>query len=455
MYHYSLERLYKLFSKHPVKRPNGITTKFPNWLWNQARLLRGRGLMVKGSEAHQWLKKGWSTRENFEVILDQAFISAKKNETHFPYDLTPDQIVEMCEMVRIPAHEDDRVKNIKPSGVKLTVSDNLNSFQPIESKKKLTISEPLFADDIFEAEPDPIFGMPILQHSFTPSEEPPKKEVDMSNWVSSRKIAEVLEREHKNILAAIRNFESSPEFTRLNIQPCTYIGENGKELPEFIMSPDAFIWLITELRGHGELKEKVINDYKDAREKRDGPKTIEEQFYEQAKINLEHSRRIKLVETKTTEIEVKVDDIDAKVKQHDDIIKNNHTDSLKEQLKKREAVSMKEALSLIPGFTNREGQLKQALLSLGHDFTEPFAYYNKHNKWVPPAAFPKKKNLTDAIEAFLDSMSLVTETKMLYRFETPHLKQIIELNKHTCNNNLSYRRVWIPIVRRKKAKNES
>ena len=40
--------------------------------------------------------------------------------------------------------------------------------------------------------------------------------------ISSLKVAEVFEKEHKNVLRDIKNLECSPEFTALNFEPSTY-----------------------------------------------------------------------------------------------------------------------------------------------------------------------------------------------------------------------------------------
>ena len=48
--------------------------------------------------------------------------------------------------------------------------------------------------------------------------------------VSSRKVAEVFEKEHKNVIQSITMLECDEEFSRLNFQPSTYISDRGYNL---------------------------------------------------------------------------------------------------------------------------------------------------------------------------------------------------------------------------------
>ena len=52
--------------------------------------------------------------------------------------------------------------------------------------------------------------------------------------VSSRSVAQVFEKEHKNVLTAIRNLDCSAEFNRLNFKPVKYRDEKGELRPEVL-----------------------------------------------------------------------------------------------------------------------------------------------------------------------------------------------------------------------------
>lgn len=69
--------------------------------------------------------------------------------------------------------------------------------------------------------------------------------------VDSRYVAQYFEKEHKNVLADIRNLDCSEEFRRLNFQPSTYKNEQGKKQPCYYMTRDGFVfwrWAIVAKR---------------------------------------------------------------------------------------------------------------------------------------------------------------------------------------------------------------
>lgn len=58
--------------------------------------------------------------------------------------------------------------------------------------------------------------------------------------VSSRDIARVFEKEHKNVLKDIRELRVSAEFSRLNFEQSTFVSDRGKEYPEYLLTRDGF-----------------------------------------------------------------------------------------------------------------------------------------------------------------------------------------------------------------------
>lgn len=67
--------------------------------------------------------------------------------------------------------------------------------------------------------------------------------------VNSLFVAKFFEKEHKNILADIRNLDCSDEFRRLNFQPSSYKNEQGKKQPCVEMTRDGFVFLAMGYRG--------------------------------------------------------------------------------------------------------------------------------------------------------------------------------------------------------------
>lgn len=67
--------------------------------------------------------------------------------------------------------------------------------------------------------------------------------------VDSLYVAKYFEKEHKNVLADIRNLDCSSEFSQLNFQPSTYKDDRGKKQPCYYMTRDGFVFLAMGYRG--------------------------------------------------------------------------------------------------------------------------------------------------------------------------------------------------------------
>lgn len=68
--------------------------------------------------------------------------------------------------------------------------------------------------------------------------------------VSSRDIARVFEKEHKNTLADIRRIIAvDDEFNRLNFQPVEYLDGKGEMRPEYLLTRDGFTILVMGYTG--------------------------------------------------------------------------------------------------------------------------------------------------------------------------------------------------------------
>lgn len=66
-------------------------------------------------------------------------------------------------------------------------------------------------------------------------------------WVSSRNIAKLFDKEHKDVLASIREQilpYVSEEFSQRNFPPSNYKDSRGKKQPEFLLNRDSFSMVV-------------------------------------------------------------------------------------------------------------------------------------------------------------------------------------------------------------------
>ena len=84
----------------------------------------------------------------------------------------------------------------------------------------------------------------------------------------SRYVAEFFEREHKNVLRDIRNLLDNgsgytEEFRRLNFEQSSYINENGKKQPYYIMTRNGLMALVMGYTGSkaAHFKEAYMNRF--------------------------------------------------------------------------------------------------------------------------------------------------------------------------------------------------
>ena len=66
---------------------------------------------------------------------------------------------------------------------------------------------------------------------------------------TSRIVARVFDKQHKNVIQATDNLECSEDFRRLNFQPTSYIDVQGRQQPEYHMTRDGFMFLAMGFTG--------------------------------------------------------------------------------------------------------------------------------------------------------------------------------------------------------------
>lgn len=76
-------------------------------------------------------------------------------------------------------------------------------------------------------------------------------------------VAQMFNKEHKNVLADIKNLDCSSEFSRLNFKPSNYTDERGKRQPCFEMTRDGLVFLVMGYRGKkaAQFKEAYIKRF--------------------------------------------------------------------------------------------------------------------------------------------------------------------------------------------------
>lgn len=81
--------------------------------------------------------------------------------------------------------------------------------------------------------------------------------------VDSRYVAQFFEKEHRNVIRDIRELDCSENFRLLNFEQSSYINEQGKKQPCYIMTRDGFVFLAMGYRGKkaAQFKELYIRRF--------------------------------------------------------------------------------------------------------------------------------------------------------------------------------------------------
>lgn len=118
--------------------------------------------------------------------------------------------------------------------------------------------------------------------------------------VSSKDIAEHFEKEHKNVIQSVENLVAENSAAKSMFFKATF-DNRGKQYPMYLMNRDGFSLLVMGFTGKSALEWKIkyIEAFnKMEQQLRSKPLTPAEQLLENAKIMVEHERRISLVEKK-------------------------------------------------------------------------------------------------------------------------------------------------------------
>jgi Rha family phage regulatory protein len=121
---------------------------------------------------------------------------------------------------------------------------------------------------------------------------------------TSRQVAEVFGKEHRNVLRDIENLECSAEFTKLNFELSSYKDGSGKANKEYVITKDGFTILAMGYTGEKAMKfkEAYINEFNEME------KELKRIYKERQQWEIERQKGIVIRHILTDTIKMKVTD---------------------------------------------------------------------------------------------------------------------------------------------------
>ena len=99
-------------------------------------------------------------------------------------------------------------------------------------------------------------------HSISPEQEQLFRELVIAQhgdaFTTSRKVAELFGKDHRNVLRAIRLLDCDEEFTALNFELTDFIDKNGDPRPECLMTKDGMVFLVMGFTGKQAAQFKLL-----------------------------------------------------------------------------------------------------------------------------------------------------------------------------------------------------
>ncbi|WP_188453766.1 Rha family transcriptional regulator [Virgibacillus oceani] len=125
-------------------------------------------------------------------------------------------------------------------------------------------------------------------------------------------VAEVFEKNHKEVLRDIRNLECSDEFSQRNFAPSTYKNDRGREYECYVMKQDGFSFLVMGYTGKkaAYFKEQYINEFNHMRQQLTGTRVLSEreQRIESMKLTLDTAQRQDKMDSRLNSLESKIEE---------------------------------------------------------------------------------------------------------------------------------------------------
>ncbi len=102
----------------------------------------------------------------------------------------------------------------------------------------------------------------LAGHSISPEQEQLFRELVIAQhgdaFTTSRKVAELFGKDHRNVLRAIRLLDCDEEFTALNFELTDFIDKNGDPRPEYLMTKDGMVFLVMGFTGKQAAQFKLL-----------------------------------------------------------------------------------------------------------------------------------------------------------------------------------------------------
>ena len=71
-------------------------------------------------------------------------------------------------------------------------------------------------------------------------------------------VAEVFEKQHKDVLKSVRNLNCSEDFNQRNFAPVEYQDEKGEQRPKYLIKRDGLVFLVMGFTGNAPLSLKNV-----------------------------------------------------------------------------------------------------------------------------------------------------------------------------------------------------
>ena len=102
----------------------------------------------------------------------------------------------------------------------------------------------------------------FANHSISPEQELLFRELVIAKhgeaFTTSRQVAELFGKDHRNVLRAIRLLDCDEEFTALNFELTDFIDKNGDPRPEYLMTKDGMVFLVMGFTGKKAAQFKLL-----------------------------------------------------------------------------------------------------------------------------------------------------------------------------------------------------
>lgn len=102
----------------------------------------------------------------------------------------------------------------------------------------------------------------LVDHSISPEQELLFRELVIAQqgdvFTTSRKVAELFGKEHRNVLRAIRSLDCDEKFAALNFELTDFIDKNGVSRPEYLMTKDGMVFLVMGFTGKQAAQFKLL-----------------------------------------------------------------------------------------------------------------------------------------------------------------------------------------------------